>query len=411
LPNLINYFVNAGITPATDPYRNRTTRFVNLFSLITLAGLVIGFTNVIFLGVNYPFFTESFLFICAVFTLILNKKQKYTGAIYLFLISVNAAIFYVNEYYDVSSGAFLFYFPLILCVALLHNPGSGILRTISYFAVSALFIAASLFFDYPAIKNNVIGDANNHLLFIYNLSFGIILSILMVIMFINLINKQNLELIDSLGKEKINQENLSLSLHEKEILLKEIHHRVKNNLSVISSLLNLQINNATQSESRQLLTDARNRVLSMSLVHQKLYKDKDFNKINFDNYVVELTRDLLNATPLRDVIKLNHSLEYCEMDISRAIPLGLIVNEIITNSIKHAFIPGQGNAQINIELKKNRDIYLRISDNGPGFNYNLNKNSTASLGLSLIESLVEQIDGKVSYSSINGSHYEFILPY
>lgn len=375
-----------------------------------MLGLLIGLTNVLFLGKNYPFFTVSFLFLFSVVTILLNAKQFYTGAIYTFLVSVNVAIFFMNEYYDVSAAPYLFYFPLIVCVALLHNPTAGFSKTISYFIISALFISASLFLDFPMLKNHSIESVSNETLFVYNLAFGIVLSMLLVIMFINLINKQNLELIESLAKEKSNQEKLSVSLHEKEVLLKEIHHRVKNNLTVISSLLNLQINNATQAESRQLLNDARNRVLSMSLVHQKLYKGENFNKIQFDNYLIELTRDLLFASPLKDVIKLTESLEPCEMDISRAIPLGLIVNEIITNSVKHAFKNYNGNAQITIELKKDRDIHLRISDNGPGFNYSENKASTHSLGLSLIESLAEQIDGKISYASKNGSHYELIFP-
>ncbi|HYG50676.1 MAG TPA: sensor histidine kinase [Flavobacteriales bacterium] len=410
LRTFINYFVNAGITPDTDPYRKRTTRFVNLFSIITIIGLLIGLTNIAFLGGNYPFLVESILFICSFATILLNKKHLYNVAIYGYLVSVNCAIFYVNEYYDITSAAYIFYFPLILCVALLHNPVAGLGQTVSYFIISAGFISASLFFEYPSLKNNAIPVSDNHLLFIFNLSFGVVLSMLLVIMFINLINKQNSELIESLGKEKTNQEKLSASLHEKEILLQEIHHRVKNNLTVISSLLNLQINNATQSESRQLLSDARNRVLSMSLVHQKLYKGRNFNKIQFDNYLVELTRDLLYASPLKDVIQLKESLEPCEMDISRAIPLGLIVNEIVTNSVKHAFKNYSGSAQITIELKKNRDFYLRISDNGPGFDFETNKSSTASLGLTLIESLAEQIDGKITCTAKNGSHYELVFP-
>jgi len=374
--------------------------------MVMMTGLLIGFTNIFFLQDDYPYINELVAFCMSVVCMVLNRYRYYMLATYLFLLSLNYSIFYLNEYYDISTAAYLFYFPVILCVALLHNPTKGLGHTLVFFGISFLFMGLSVFGEFEFIRNTNISTHNNSLLFSYNLSISIVVSAMMVILVIKVIDNQNFQLMRALRKEKFNQEKISQTLKEKEVMLSELHHRVKNNLSIISSLLNLQIASTHNEEAKHLLTESRNRVASMSLVHEKLYRKKDFSKIEFDQYIKELVTELVRASP--ENIGTSFSLVPCTHDISVAIPAGLIVNELVTNSIKHAFknLPVEAVITINLRMEKNL-TYLEIRDNGKGFNFDNSK--THSLGLSLIESLVEQIDGKLEYHKENGSVYLLVF--
>ena len=133
--------INAGVSDHPDHYQRRTTRFVNLFSMVMMAGLLIGFTNVFFLHNDYPYVNVLLTFFLSALCLVLNHYKWYMTATYLFLVSLNYSIFYINEYYDISTGTYLFYFPVILCVALLHNPKRGIKHTLLFFGISFAFMA------------------------------------------------------------------------------------------------------------------------------------------------------------------------------------------------------------------------------------------------------------------------------
>ena len=409
--NIGKKLIHTGTNYSNDPYILRTARFVNLFSIITIVGILLGSINVFFIGKNYPFIAESIFLLFSILAMLFNKFHLHEIAIYFFLLTINSAILYVNEFYDYTAAPYLFYFPLILCVALLHNPTTGIKKTIYYFALSAVFIGISIFVEIDFLGHANIDKQANAILFLYDVTFSVVISILLVILVIRLIDGQNVELLGALKKANSNQEKLGASLNEKEVLLQEIHHRVKNNLSVISSLLNLQINNATQEETRQFLSDARNRVLSMSLVHQKLYKGTNFNLIQFDKYLIELCHDLLDASQLKGKILLNEKLMTCDLDISTAVPLGLIINEIITNCIKHAFDSTISIPKINLTLENTiHQLIITISDNGKGFNHNEKLRENPSLGLTLIETLIEQIDGKIEFSAAKGCEYKISIP-
>lgn len=375
-----------------------------------MIGLLIGFTNIFFLHHDYPYINELITFLLAACCIVLNHFKHYTFSTYLFLFSLNFSIFYVNEYYDMSTAAYLFYFPVILCVALLHNPIRGLKHTLIFFTISFLFMGFSIFGEFDFIRSPHISDHKNQLLFSYNLSIAIVVSALMVVLVIQVIDRQNFQLMRALKKEKFNQEKISQALKEKEVMLSELHHRVKNNLSVISSLLNLQMNSTENEEAKKLLTESRNRVASMSLVHEKLYRKKDFSKIAFEAYLRELVNELIRASSLKEKTTINFSLVPCELDISVAIPVGLVVNEIITNSIKHAFGQLAITPVINVSMTvENNQTRLEISDNGKGFDYENRKQNSTSLGLTLIESLVEQVDGRVVYKNHGGSVYTLVF--
>jgi len=209
------------------------------------------------------------------------------------------------------------------------------------------------------------------------------------------------------------EEKIKQSLNEKNILLKEIHHRVKNNLQIISSLLNLQSNYLEDDNAKSLFKETQNRIKTLALVHEKLYKSKDVEYVDLNEYITSIV-DLLSYSFNKEYIKVNYNLNVDDLekfDIEKAIPCGLIINEILSNAYKYAF-PEKLNGEISIELKKtdNKCIFI-ISDNGVGMPKHFDANNSNTLGLELIHSLVEQLDGTIKISSKNGTKFHLEFPY
>jgi len=208
-------------------------------------------------------------------------------------------------------------------------------------------------------------------------------------------------------ERKMTEQKITQSLREKEILLKEIHHRVKNNLQVISSLLKLQSQYINDSQASNILLESQNRVRSMALVHQKLYQSEDFARVDFGDYVRQLTINLLNVYKLNNrYIKLNVKADDIFIGVDVAIPCGLIINELVSNSLKYAFNSHE-NGQIDITLNngKNGCYNITVKDNGIGFPSNLNFRDTKSLGLQLVNTLVNQIEGKIEMETYKGTSF------
>ena len=185
------------------------------------------------------------------------------------------------------------------------------------------------------------------------------------------------------------------SLREKEVLLREIHHRVKNNLAVISSLFYLQSTRTTDADTIAILTESQDRVRSMALVHETLYRSGNLSSVDFADYAVSLCEELERGHRLPDQkIEFRTEIEPVHMSIDIAIPCGLILNELVTNSLKHAFPPGR-DGRIDLRIHRNADGrgQLIVADNGIGIGAHAHEATQSSLGLRLIESLTRQIDG------------------
>ncbi len=207
-------------------------------------------------------------------------------------------------------------------------------------------------------------------------------------------------------KIQIHAKSLQNSLSEKEVLLKEIHHRVKNNLQVISSLLYLNSKKIKDADALKMFKESQNRVKSIALVHERLYQSKDLGKIDFKEYVVKLTNDLLRSFAVNTaLIKLNIDVNNIFISIDTAVPCGLIINELISNSLKYAFPDKEaGGNQINICFQRSKDgeLSLEISDNGVGLPSGFDIKNTQSLGLQLVETLILQLEGTREIDSTNG---------
>lgn len=206
------------------------------------------------------------------------------------------------------------------------------------------------------------------------------------------------------------ENEIKKALKEKEILLKEIHHRVKNNLMIISSLLNLQSSYIQDEGARNVFRESQNRAKSMAMIHERLYKSTDLKNIDLGEYIRSLTTDLyrtLVADP--DRIRLDIDVENVKIDINTVVPLGLIVNELVTNSMKHAFPEGE-TGYIKVELcRKSEKIVLKVSDNGIGFPKDLDYKNTSSLGLQLVNNLTMQIDGELELDRNQGTSFSLIF--
>ena len=206
---------------------------------------------------------------------------------------------------------------------------------------------------------------------------------------------------------KRDEDGIKASLAEKEVLLKEIHHRVKNNLQVISSLLKLQSRYIQDSRVSEMLKESQNRVRSMALVHEQLYQSKDLSNIDFAEYIQNLAHNLFQAYEIHaQGIKLQTNIAQCSLNIDTAVPCGLIINELVTNALKYAFT-GQVKGKINIDFTlDNRVCVLTVSDSGIGFPQDLDYRKARTLGLRLVGSLVKQIRGKIELLATAGTTFK-----
>jgi PAS domain S-box-containing protein len=203
------------------------------------------------------------------------------------------------------------------------------------------------------------------------------------------------------------ENKIKQDLHEKEILLTEIHHRVKNNLQVVSSLLHLQSQRFDDLQMGLSFQVAIKRIHSMALVHEKLYQSKDFSQINFSEYIELLGRDLVQTYTMDDKkIQMEYNLKDTFLGIDSAIPCGLLVNELVSNALKHAF-PGDRDGKIYISFLRLEDesYQLIVRDDGIGIPDNINFDSTETLGMHLIDMLAKQIEGNVDLERKDGSTF------
>jgi PAS domain S-box-containing protein len=210
------------------------------------------------------------------------------------------------------------------------------------------------------------------------------------------------------------QQRLEDALREKTVLLNEVHHRVKNNLQVITSLLNLQADYAADPRLRAILAESCSRVKAMALTHQLLYERKDFSRLHLGDYLERLVQSIRSSyrgAGDRVGLRLELPAADVQLDLERAIPCGLLINELVTNSFKHAF-PGERRGEIVIEIMEdaNNRICISVADNGVGLPAESELAQPTSLGLQLVELFVEQLHGTTSIGRDGGSRFSISFP-
>jgi PAS domain S-box-containing protein len=221
-----------------------------------------------------------------------------------------------------------------------------------------------------------------------------------------------LGIVEDITERQKAQEQIRKSLREKVALLKEIHHRVKNNMQVISSLMYIQSQKTAGEKCRDILQETQERVKSMALVHEKMYKSKDLAQIDISEYINSLASELFYAyNPNHSDIRLNIDAHNTLMRIDTAIPCGLIINELITNALKHGF-PERSDGEINVEFFEQDDEYILIvSDDGIDFPQDIQVETPQSMGLELIKDLTtEQLKGNIELDRTNGAIFKIVFP-
>ena len=212
-------------------------------------------------------------------------------------------------------------------------------------------------------------------------------------------------------QRKAAEEQPRSALAQKEVLLKEIYHRVKNNLQVVSSLLNLQGRGVADEATRRLLQESSNRVKSMALVHEQLYRSRDLSNIRFGEYARQLVEHLTQAhRPLSQTVPVRAVVAGIELGVETAIPCGLILNELISNAYKHGY--GEGaRGEIVLEAGRLDDgrVRLSVADDGRGLPENFDPMRTTSLGMRLVQTLVGQLEGELRHGSARGAWFEVVF--
>ena len=250
----------------------------------------------------------------------------------------------------------------------------------------------------------------------FNTAVALLLSVLIIsfVLYRNNRNKQkaNLALKDKNDKiEKtvselnVTQTSLVARNAENELLLKEIHHRVKNNLEVVSSLLALQSNQVEDANTREAMQEGQNRVQSIGIVHQKLYQGVNLGAIEMKDYFINLSESILDSFGAQKRVQVECAMEALNVDVDTAVPLGLIVNELLTNTIKYAFPDGRsGKVQIKLAQSANGNLQMQVSDNGVGKSGTI---SGTGFGGQLISLLTQQLEGTMKEENNNGTHIFF----
>ncbi|MEZ4922363.1 MAG: PAS domain S-box protein [Crocinitomicaceae bacterium] len=200
------------------------------------------------------------------------------------------------------------------------------------------------------------------------------------------------------------------SVKEKEVLLKEVHHRVKNNLQVINSILNLQSSYVKDEETLQIIIESQNRIRSMSYIHESLYQTKDFSSINFYDYITNLVQNLVHSYDVsNERTTLDLEVDQVNLALDQAIPCGLILNELITNALKYAY-PGEKKGKITIAVwEEVGKVFLKVKDYGVGLPPGFKIDESESLGLSLVDTLIDQIDGELILKTDSGTEFLIIF--
>jgi PAS domain S-box-containing protein len=208
--------------------------------------------------------------------------------------------------------------------------------------------------------------------------------------------------------DRVNYEKkLEESLTEKETLLQEIHHRVKNNLAVVSGMMELQTFNTDNEEVRSTLADSKNRIKTMALIHEKLYQSESLSHIDFGNYVEDLLENIKKVTPSSDKITLNLNYDSFSLNVNQAVPTALIINEVVSNSFEHAFTDlDKGTVEVDID-KDGTNVAITIRDNGSGINEDFYTRKRESMGFTIVDTLIQQLNADKQTENKDGFCFSF----
>lgn len=393
-----------GVEPSNDDKLIKRIALTNQFCFITLVICLFSGLNNYLLGDSYSaVIIELSALGCSTVFLINNAGFHRTATSFL-LIIITCIIFFFDSYAGLASGTFLYYFPLILAVAFVHDFREKWLL-LFHLALPLILLTVNLATHHRLFHCNTLSDSDYYRMF----SFNILCSSTAIGFFMYLTMANNIRegkiFEQRLNERKATEQTIKHALAEKDILLAEIHHRVKNNLAIIASLFNLQISTVENDDARNILLESKNRVKSMALIHDRLYKSDNMSDVDFAKYTKELVDEIHFSYPsVSDSITVNTHISNIRLNVNTAIPCGLILNELLTNCYKYAFA-GRQTGVIDIEFTSiGNMLRLIVKDNGVGLKKNYKESE--SLGMVVIQSLSEQLDGEYKFSVDNGTRFE-----
>ena len=403
-----NFISTIGIKPEYDDILVKRIKLTNQFSVITmLVFLFSGFNNIA-LGDIFSGLLIETLVVIVLIGFYLNKLQYHRFAISFLFAIVSTTIFYFDSYSGILSGTYLYHFPLILAIAFIFDMREDKKAMLFHFLLIISYLIINVTSNYDLFRSEFLTDEKRSQMFMFNLVFSASSVGFFVYLMIQNNLKESYYYIQSIEERKQSEKAIKEALTEKNLLIAELHHRVKNNLAIISGLFSLTINDNLHEDAKNVLLESRNRVRSMALIHNRLYKSDSFTDVNFDEYIHELVSEITTSYPsISNAINVKTDINNVILNVNSAIPCGLILNELLTNAYKHAF-KDKTEGEIAISFfYQNGQYVMTVKDNGCGLPLDYNKKQ--SLGITVIEALTEQLDGKSKFSDNQGTHFELIF--
>jgi len=403
-----NFISTIGIKPEYDDILVKRIKLTNQFSVIAmLVFLFSGFNNIA-LGDIFSGLLIETLVVIVLIGFYLNKLQYHRFAISFLFAIVSTTIFYFDSYSGILSGTYLYHFPLILAIAFIFDMREDKKAMLFHFLLIISYLIINVTSNYDLFRSEFLTDEKRSQMFMFNLVFSASSVGFFVYLMIQNNLKESYYYIQSIEERKQSEKAIKEALTEKNLLIAELHHRVKNNLAIISGLFSLTINDNLHEDAKNVLLESRNRVRSMALIHNRLYKSDSFTDVNFDEYIHELVSEITTSYPsISNAINVKTDINNVILNVNSAIPCGLILNELLTNAYKHAF-KDKTEGEIAISFfYQNGQYVMTVKDNGCGLPLDYNKKQ--SLGITVIEALTEQLDGKSKFSDNQGTHFELIF--
>lgn len=360
----------------TKEWEKNFVRKVHFLNLIGSFNVII--CLIIFKIIGFEFLTVHFLIVLGLAggVILLNYRGKYILASYLFFAIGVYLLGIATLYMQLESNVLMYFFPLTLSIVQVYGRKELFVHLIVWCVIYFISISSLVIFG-PAYYPIKMSAPHLDTLKIFNGLFAFLCGFVQITVITWLNIKQ--------------EEQVQHVIEEKRLLLAELYHRVKNNLNIVTSLLNIRKNNSTSQEVIDALEDCRGRVYSMALVHQQMYSGSKVGNLNMLDYLVELIRNVEHAFGGDADVVLEVDSNELILPISKAVPIGLIMNELITNSYKHAMLPNQ-KLVVTIHVSQvGNSLQIEVTDNGPGIKIDKQNNHT-TLGFELIRSLCEQID-------------------
>lgn len=387
-------------TPVKDEYRLKDkvklTLRVNYFS--SIFAIALGFLCLYVLNINeiLPYMFFGFGAINLVNTLLYKSHNNLSLTYNTTSIVALVCATVITLFSGGINSPFIFVLALIVFTGYVTTKSYG--KT--YLYINMLIICLLYVESFPeyTIASNVVPESSRNLFSFLSILFSVYL-------LGGVLGKNLLKAHHNLYKSR---NEIEKRIKEKETLLREVHHRVKNNLQTVSSLLSLQSRSIEDKKMKNMIKSSQNRVISMAMVHEMLYMRDDLSKIEYKSYVQELSEFLIRSLKgVENKVKLNIDIPDIKLGIDTAIPLGLLINEAITNALKYGITDeNEGEISIAISHEKNHEYVLYIGDDGVGFPESIDHKTTKSLGLKLIHNLARQLKGTISKDiSKKGTNY------